>query len=148
MSARRPRSLACLMSGPPVVVQRLTRPPDSAKYPHVSATTAEIRLHMRTDFRVGRRRIVIEQGLRAHDHAGDAIPALGRLLSDKGLLQDSGFLFGAQPLHRDDTSTLQGADWGDARVNGHAVEHDRAGTALTQSAAEFRAIHRERTAQH
>jgi hypothetical protein len=52
----------------------------------MGATAAEIRLHVRTDLCVGRRWIVLEQRLRAHDHASDAISTLRRLLIDKSLL--------------------------------------------------------------
>src|SRR5262249_8322656 len=55
---------------------------------------------------------------------------------------------GAESFNGDDAPTLQGADRGDAGVDGRALDHHRAGATLTQAAAELGTIQRELTAQH
>src|ERR1700751_1527012 len=114
----------------------------------MSAATAEIWLHVRTDLCVRGRWIVIEKRLRAHDHTGDSISALRRLLIYKGLLQHSGPPVAAEPFHGDHATTVDTADRGDAGVDGDPVDHHRAGAALSEATAEFGSIERKLSAQH
>ena len=54
---------------------------------HVRAAAAEVGAHVLADLLVRGCRIASQQRLRAHDHAGDAVAALRRLLVDEGPLQ-------------------------------------------------------------
>jgi len=104
------------------------------------AAAAEIDVHEPADLRLRRRGIFLEQRLRPHDHPRDAEPALRRLLFDERALHVSRSLDGAQAFQCLDSAALQDRNGNDAGENGRAVDHDRAGTALTQAAAEFGAV--------
>src|SRR5262249_46226871 len=107
------------------------------------AASAQIGFHMRADLCLGGRRLPIKQGLRAHDHTGDAVAALRRLLVDEGLLQSPRLLRCAKPLDSRDVAILQ-RDYGrQAGVDGLAVNDNRAGAALPHAAAELRAVQAE-----
>ena len=54
--------------------------------------------HVAANLGIRRRRILLQQRLGAHDHSGDAITALRRLLVDEGALQRAGILDRAQSL--------------------------------------------------
>src|SRR5947209_1998923 len=104
------------------------------------AAATEIGTHMFADLRVGRSAVCGQQRVRAHDHAGNAIAALCRLLLDESALQRARRLLAAQPLERGDLAPLQDRDRRETREDGLAVNDDRAGAALSQPAAEFRAV--------
>jgi len=53
----------------------------------VGPATAKVAVERVADLRFARRRIDVEKRLRLHDHAIDAIAALGGLLVDEGPLQ-------------------------------------------------------------
>src|SRR5258706_465193 len=59
----------------------------SAHDANMGTAAAEIARQRVLDLVFGRVRICIQQGLRLHDHAVDAIAALDRLLVDESLLQ-------------------------------------------------------------
>src|ERR1700733_13876075 len=72
--------------------------PDCAHDAHMRAAPAEVRLHPVTDLPVGRRSILPQQGVAAHDHARNAVATLCGLLVDEGLLHDAGIFGRAQAL--------------------------------------------------
>src|ERR1700729_599349 len=53
----------------------------------MSAAAAKIGPHVMANFIVGRTAVDAQQCLRAHHHAGNAVPALRRLFIDEGLLE-------------------------------------------------------------
>ncbi len=53
----------------------------------MSAAAAKIGPHVLANFIVGRMAVDAQQCLRAHHHAGNAVPALRRLFIDEGLLE-------------------------------------------------------------
>ena len=59
------------------------------------------------DFRIGRLRISLQQRLRAHHHAGDAVAALRRLLLHEGALDRRRRLEGAEAFQRRDLLALK-----------------------------------------
>ena len=67
---------------------------------HVGAAAAEVGRQMGADLLLGRARVALEQRLGAHDHAGDAVAALRRLLGLEGVLQRAGLVVGAQAFER------------------------------------------------
>ena len=92
-----------------------------------------------TNFVLGRMRIVLQQCLRPHHHAGDAVAALRRLFLDEGVLHR----VHAEPLDRADVAAGQRGERHQAGEHRLAIHHHRAGAALPQPAAEFGAIQPE-----
>ena len=129
----------------PIVLRRAQHRADD---PAVGAASAQVLRQRLAHLGCRRVRVVIEQILRRHDHAVDAIAALGGLLVDEGLLQRMRLVDGAEPLDRGDLGLADGTDLGDARAHRPAVEQHRAGAALGEPAAEFGAVQREIVAQH
>ena len=68
----------------------------------MGAAAAQIEFELGADLRFGRFGVPLQQGLRPHHHAGDAVAALRRLLVDEGLLQLAGPLGRAEALDRGD----------------------------------------------
>src|SRR5258708_5765225 len=60
---------------------------DCTHDPDMRSAAAEIARQRVLDLVFGRVRVCIQQGLRLHDHAVDAVAALDRLLVDESLLQ-------------------------------------------------------------
>src|ERR1700730_4425004 len=90
----------------------------------------------------------VEEGGRLHDHAVDAVAALGGLLVDEGLLQRMWILRAAQALERHHLVVgLERRQRHHARAHRPAVDMHRAGTALTKPAAEPRSVQAEIVAQ-
>src|SRR5205807_1782863 len=83
--------------------------------------------------RVGR---ALEQRLAGHDHAVDAVPALGGLLLDECLLNRVGLLARAEPFERRDAQAGRLGDRHRARAHGLAVHQHGARAALAEAAAE------------
>src|SRR5579862_6832256 len=121
---------------------------DCAQNPHVRAATAEVRRHVAANLGVARRGIRVEQRLRAHDHAGDAIAALRRLLVEERALQRIRIVHAAQRLDRANRAPAEHRDRRDAREHSLAVDDDRARAALTEAAAELRAVQLQMVPQH
>ena len=113
----------------------------------MGAAAAQIWLHPAADFGISGRRVAVEQRLRAHYHAGDAIAALRRLLIDEGLLQRARLVFRAKPFDRRDRPVLHRDDRQQAGVDWFASDNDGAGTALAEAATEFRTVEGELAAQ-
>src|SRR3954452_9070416 len=122
----------------------MSRPPhlvggahDSADDAVVCAAAAEVCGERLTDVVFGRLRIAIQQRLRAHDHAVDAVAAWGCLLVDEGALQRVRLLDRAKPFECCDLSTRERSDVGDAGPHRLAVDQHRAGAALRQPTTEL-----------
>ena len=98
---------------------------------------------------VARRAIFLQQRLRAHHHAGNAVAALRRLLLDEGALDRRPACRGVPR-----PSTVRTCAGPRARDRRHAGEHrlavhqHGAGAALAEAAAEFRRVELEIVAQH
>ena len=69
---------------------------------HMGAAAAQIAVQRLLDVVARRMRIPVEQRLRGHDHATDAVAALGGLLVDESLLQLARMLLRAEPLEGGD----------------------------------------------
>jgi hypothetical protein len=111
------------------------------------AAAAQIRLHVRAQILLRRFRIALEQRLRAHDHAGDAVAALRGLVLDERALQRPGMLGGAEAFDRAHVARTDRGDRHQAREGRLAVDDDGAGAALAEPAAELRAVQVQVVAQ-
>jgi hypothetical protein len=87
------------------------------------------------DLRTSGMRMLQNKRMSAHDHSGDAVSTLCGLLFDERVLQGSGLLDGTQSLHGGDLFTFEPAHRGDAGEDRFTIDYDRAGAALTYSAA-------------
>ncbi len=112
------------------------------------AAAAQIRLHVGADLLLRSDRVVVEQRLRPHHHAGDAVAALRRLLVEKGLLHRARLAAGAEALDRRDRAAVERGDRRQAGEHRLAVDDDGAGAALAEAAAELGAVQLEIVAQH
>ena len=113
----------------------------------MGAAAAQIAIQRLLDVIAGRMRILVEQGLRGHDHAADAVAALRGLLVNEGLLKLARILLRAEALERGDLLAFGKGERRDAGMDGIAVHDDGAGAALGQPAAEFRATQAKIVAQ-
>ncbi len=112
------------------------------------AAAAEIVLQCFLDLGFGRPRVLAEEGGGFHDHAVDAVAALGRLLLDEGALHRVRLFGRAQAFERHDL--LLGGERGQRHDSGAhrlAVDLHGAGAALRHAAAEARAAQGEVVAQ-
>ena len=85
-------------------------------------------------------RILIEQDLRAHDHAVHAKAALRCLLFDERCLQQMWMRDAAQSFEGRDALVLRGAGRNGAGPDRFSVHDHGARTALAQAAAKLRAM--------
>src|SRR5262249_39167353 len=99
------------------------------------------------DLAIARVRGALEERLAGHDHAVDAVAALGGLLFDEGSLERVRLLARAQPLERRDPAPGSLGDRHRARARCLAVHEHRARPALREAAAELRPVEREVVAQ-
>ena len=106
----------------------------------MGATAAQVASQRIADLLFAGLGCFVEQGLRGHQHAVDAIATLRGLRVNEGLLQTVGLGGRAQTLKRGDGFGLHRLRGGDTRADRLAIDHDGAGTALTQAATEFRAL--------
>ena len=107
------------------------------------AAAAEIARQRFPDLAVGRFGSVVQQRFGRHDHAVDAVAALGRLFIDEGLLNFVHLFGRAQAFEGGDRFILHGAHRGDTGADGVAVHDDRTGAALSEAAAELGAVEPE-----
>ena len=114
----------------------------------MSPTSAEVRLHPGADLRFRGMRRGVQQGLGAHDHPGDAVAALRRLLGLKGLLDQPRRGRRTQPLDGDHLAALDGDGGQQAGEHRLAVHGHRACAALPQAAAELGPVELQVAAQH
>ena len=85
-------------------------------------------------------RLLLQQRLRPHHHAGDAVAALRGLFFDKCPLQRTRIVDRAQPLDRRHLAAFEEHHGRDAREHRFAIHHHRAGAALAETAAELGAV--------
>ena len=90
----------------------------------------------------------LQQRLRAHHHARDAIAALRRLLFHEGALDRRRLRSGSEPLQRRHLLALQQHHRRHAGQYRLAVDDHRAGTALAEPAAELRGVEFQIVPQH
>ena len=112
------------------------------------AAAAEIGLQRGANLRLARGRLVLEQRLRAHHHAGNAVAALRSLQLDERALHRPGLFRGAETLERGDAPAPHDRDRRDAGEDRLAVGEHGAGAALPEPAAELGGIELEVLAQH
>src|SRR5262249_57019729 len=106
--------------------------------------TAEGGVHLAS----GRLRLGPEECFCLHDHARDAVAALGCLLVDEGPLQRVRVGYRAQSLERGDGPTGNRADPGLTGPDCPAVQLDCARATLSKSAAEAEALEAYFVAEH
>src|SRR5436853_2213992 len=107
-----------------------------------------MRLQRSPNVGFARARLALEERLRAHHHAGNAVAALRGLRLDEGLLHRSRLLSRAKAFYRADLAPLHDRDRRDARKDRLAIGEDRAGAALPQTAAKLGGVQPEFVAQH
>src|ERR1700693_5909166 len=83
-------------------------------------------------------RRLVEKRLRRHNHAVGAIATLRSLLGDEGCLERVGHLGRAQTFEGRNRTARGLPHRSDARARGLAVDQNRAGSALSEPATEFR----------
>ena len=114
----------------------------------MGAAAAQIGFECGADLGVARGGLALQQRLRAHHHARDAVAALRRLLVDEGRCIGPGSSAVPRPstvVILRPSSIRTGDDAGEDRL---AVDQHRAGAALAETAAELGAVQREIVAQH
>jgi len=114
----------------------------------MGAATAEVVFELVADRRFGRVRRARQQGGGRHDHAVQAIAALGGLFGNEGGLDRVQHPIGFQPLQRHDSAVPDATDRDHAGARRDAVDQNRARAALAQAATELRTIQRQIVAQH
>src|ERR1700730_4244739 len=92
--------------------------------------------------------VAVEQRFGQHDHAGDAVAALHRLLRDEGGLQRVRPLDGTEAFERGDLQLPERADRRDAGAHWGTVDEHHAGAALAKPAAELGGVEAKIIAQH
>src|SRR5262249_54889147 len=113
----------------------------------MGAATAQVWGESLAHVLLGRPRIAVEQTLRRHDHAIDAIAALSRLLVDKRLLQRVRILDRAEALDRRDLGITNRPDLSGAGARRPAGNQHGTCATLGEPTAEFSAVEREIVAQ-
>src|SRR5581483_981119 len=111
------------------------------------AAAAEVAVESVPDVCLAWGLVRLQQCGRAHDHPARAVAALRHLRVDEGGLQRVRFFRRAKPLEGDDRLALRVGNRGLTRSGRRTVNHDRAGAALAQAAAELRCRQTELT-QH
>src|SRR6185437_181631 len=119
-----------------------------AQDPHMGAAATQIGLHLGADLRVGRLRIALQQRLRPHHHAGDAVAALRGLLFHESALDRRRRLDGAEALQRRDLLAFEQQQRRHAGQYRLAVDDHGAGAALAEAATEFRGVEFQVVAEH
>src|SRR6266849_61823 len=132
-------------SDPPARLRRLE---DRANNPVMGPAAAQIAGKCQPDLGLARLRVAIKQRFGQHDHAGDAVAALRRLLRHESGLQRVRPLDGTEAFERGDLRLPERADWRDAGAHRGAVDEHRAGAALAKPAAELGGIEAKIIAQH
>src|SRR5579871_1831683 len=126
----------------------LRRLEDCANNPVMSAAAAQIGGKRQPDLRLAWLRVAVKQRLGQHDHAGDAVAALHRLLRYESGLQRVRPLDGPESFERGDLRLPKHGDWRDAGAHRSAVDEHRAGAALAEPAAELGRVEAKIIAQH
>ena len=102
----------------------------------VGPASADIPVHCRLDFFVGRGRVLFEECGGVHDLAGLAIPALGYVVLDPGLLQRMRSIF-REPLDGGDWLVANRRYRYGAGTDRTTVQMNRAGATLSDPAAKL-----------
>src|ERR1700733_13585372 len=121
---------------------------DRAQHPRVREAAAKDARHSFLDFFFRGLWILIEKNLGRENDAAQAITTLRGLLIDERLLNGVRFLGGAQAFDSDDLGALHRSHFSSTGANRLSLNHYRAGSALSEAAAEFRAAQAEVVAQH
>src|SRR5882672_1559196 len=132
-------------SDPPAGLRRLE---DRADDPVMGPAAAQIAGKSEPDLGLARLLVAVEQRLGQHDHAGDAVAALRRLLLNESGLQRVRSLDGAEAFERGDLRLPERADWRDAGAHRGAVDEYDARPALAKPAAELGGIEAKIITQH
>src|ERR1700731_3984756 len=119
-------------SDPPARLRRLE---DRADKPVMGPAAAQIAGKSQPDLGLARLLDAVEQRFGQHDHAGDAVAALHRLLRDERGLQRVRPLDGTEAFERGDLRLPERADWRDAGAHCRPADQHRAGAALATPAA-------------
>src|SRR5258708_40309540 len=98
-------------SDPPAHLRRLE---DRADNPIMSPAAAQIAGKSEPDLGLARLLVAVEQRFGQHDHAGDAVAALRRLLRHESGLQRVRLPDGTEAFERGDLRLRERADWHDA----------------------------------
>src|SRR3569833_3292851 len=106
----------------------------------MGAATAEVRLHMASNLFVRRVRRLVEESLRLHHHAGNAVTALGRLFVDKSLLKLARLVSVHQAFKRGDLAIADRRDLHIAGEQHTPNKKNQTNTTQTKPAAEARAV--------
>ena len=106
----------------------------------VRPAAAQVPAHRFVDVGVGRVRVLVEQGHGLHDLAGLAVPALGHVVVDPGLLDGVQLVTLGETIDGRDVLALDGAHGRDARPLGYTVDVAGAGAAEAQAAAVLQAL--------
>src|SRR5215470_5812754 len=119
---------------------RLRRLEDRADNPVMGPAAAQIAGESQPDLGLARLLFAVEQRFGQHDHAGDAVAALRRLLRDESGLQGMRLFDGTEAFERGDFRLPEHTNWRDAGAHRRAVDEHRAGAALAKPAAELGCI--------
>src|SRR4030042_6120694 len=111
-----------------------SRPLYSPENPIIDTAAAQIVGNCGPDFRIGWIGISVQEGLGGHDHAGDTKTALDGMFFHKGLLKGMEIPGGSQAFQGGNLTALNGTNRQTAGGYGLAVDQDRAGPALFQTA--------------
>ena len=104
------------------------------------AASAQVRLHVRTDFVIARIGILLQQRLRAHDHSSDAVATLRRLFVNESLLNCGWFLHAAETFHRQNLAAIERCNRQKTGEHRSAVDHDGACATLAHAASELSSV--------
>jgi hypothetical protein len=118
-----------------------------AQHPDMTAAAAEISRKRRSHLFFCRFGSFRQQRDRAHDHSICAVAALGGLFGNECRLNRMQVFRRAETFQCRDVSIADGRHGNLARANGLAIENNRAGAALSETAAKFWAVEAETIAQ-
>src|SRR6202040_3382036 len=118
------RAVRSRSSYPPAGLRRLE---DRADNPVMGPAAAQIAGKSQPDLGLAWLRVAVEQRFGQHDHAGDAVAALHRLLRDERGLQRVRPLDGTEAFERGDLQLPERADRRDAGAHWGAVDEHHAG---------------------
>src|SRR5262245_40810097 len=112
------------------------------------AAAAEMGLEPSLNLGIARLRLFLQQSMRAHHHARDAIAALRGLDFDEGTLDWSRLGRRAEPFQRRDLYLGEERNWRHTGEDRFVIDQDRAGAALAEPAAELRGVEFQLVTQH
>src|SRR5438034_6862515 len=144
----KPCSTACeTVIAPASSVHRRRRGLDRGEDAVVGPAAAEPRGHRLLDLGLRRRRVLLQERRRGHDHPVRAVAALRRLVLRERLLERMRMLERAEALERGDGLGGRLRHCGDAGADGLVAQVDRARPALREPAPEPRSVQVQLVAQ-